>query len=315
METVLQWRLALMGDRRSVEAFELALEPFAPALLAFEADEEKNLWTLEGIGEDDPDADGIAAALAETAARLGVPVPDYTLEPLEQRDWLRENLMAFPPLPIGRFFVHGSHLEAPNRSGRVAILVDAATAFGSGEHPTTMGCLLAIHALKRHDRRPPRVLDMGCGSGILSIGAAKVWPVPVDAVDIDPESVRVTRFNAVRNRVCRSLRAEAGDGYRVAMVRRNAPYHLILSNILARPLMKMAPKLDRALAPGGLAVLSGLLVKQEAMVLAAHRAQGLAKVASFRHRGWSTLVLRKSGPGTPGRVRLPRFTPRGPVTI
>ncbi len=310
-----QWRLALIGDKAEVAAFEEALEPFAPALLAFEADEEKGLWSLEAIGEDQPDRDGIAAALAEAAKSLGIAVPDYTLEPLEQRDWLRENLISFPPLPIGRFFVHSCHVPPPNRSGRVAILVDAATAFGSGEHPTTMGCLLALHALKRLDNRPARVLDMGCGSGILSIGAAKIWPVEVDAVDIDPESVRVTRFNAVRNRVAARLRADAGDGYRSPLVRGNAPYDLILSNILAKPLMKMAPALDRALARGGVAVLSGLLTKQEAMVLSAHRARGLVKIASFRHRAWSTLVLRKSGAGTPGRIRLPRFTPRGPVTI
>ncbi len=310
-----QWRLALIGGKAEVEAFEEALEPFAPALLAFEADEEKGLWSLEAIGEDEPDRAGIAAALAEVAARLGIAVPDYTLEALEQRDWLRENLISFPPLPIGRFFVHGCHLAPPNRSGHVAILVDAATAFGSGEHPTTMGCLLALHALKRLDRRPGRVLDMGCGSGILSIGAAKIWPIAVDAVDIDPESVRVTRFNATRNHVAASLRAQAGDGYRAPIVRHGAPYDLILSNILAKPLMKMAPALDRALASNGIAVLSGLLTKQEAMVLSAHRARGLVKVASFRHRGWSTLVLRKTGPGTPGRIRLPRFTPRGPVTI
>ncbi len=315
METVKQWRLALEGNRQAVEAYEVALEPYAPALLAFEADEAKNLWTLEAIGEDEPDADGIKAALEATAKYLGVPMPAYTLEPLEQRDWLRENLISFPPLPIGRFFVHGCHVDAPNRSGRVAILVDAATAFGSGEHPTTMGCLLALNALKRFDTRPARVLDMGCGSGILSIGAAKIWPIAVDAVDIDPESVRVTRFNALRNQTGARLRAAAGDGYRNALVRQNAPYDLILSNILAKPLMKMAPSLNRTLAPGGVAVLSGLLNKQEAMVLAAHRAQGLVKVATFRHRGWSTLVLRKSGAGTPNRIRLPRFSPRGPVTI
>jgi ribosomal protein L11 methyltransferase len=310
-----QWKLTLIGDKAEVDAFEEALEPFAPALLAFEVDEARGRWSLEAIGEDEPDRAGIATALAEAARRLGIAAPDYTLEPLEPRDWLRENLISFPPLPIGRFFVHGCHVPPPNRSGRVAILVDAATAFGSGEHPTTMGCLLALHALKRLDKRPARVLDMGCGSGILSIGAAKIWPIEVDAVDIDPESVRVTRFNAVRNRVAAALQAQAGDGYRAPIVRHGAPYDLILSNILAKPLMKMAPALDRALARGGVAVLSGLLVKQEAMVLSAHRSRGLCKVASFRHRGWSALVLRKSGAGTPGRIRLPRFTPRGPVTI
>lgn len=298
------WRLALETDKKAAEAFEAALEPLAPARMIFEIDPARDRWSLEAIGEGEPDAPALAAALAEAARRIRRGCPDYTLEALPERDWLRENLQSFKPLQVGRFFVHGCHVAPP--AGRLPILVDAATAFGSGEHPTTAGCLWAIHALARSGRRPARVLDMGCGSGILSVAAAKIWRRPVVAVDIDPESVRVTRFNARRNRVAALVSAVAGNGYAVPPVR-GRRFDLILSNILARPLMRMAPALGRSLAPGGIAVLSGLLTGQEAMVLAAHRAQGLHKVATFRARGWSALVLSRR-PRTPGRIRLPGFS-------
>jgi len=313
METVTQWRLALVSDKEAIAAYEIALEDFIPALLTFQVDEDKGIWSLEGIGEGEAPADLIKTLLTNTAEGLGCECPDYTLEELEQKDWLRENLSSFAPLSVGRFFVHGCHVEAPSRSGHVSILVDAATAFGSGEHPTTMGCLLALDAFKRWGGRPKNILDMGCGSGILSIGAVKVWPSKATAIDIDPESVRVTKYNMERNQVRERMQAEAGNGYKSPLARQNAPYDLILANILAKPLMRMAPDLKRNLLPGGYAILSGLLTWQEPMVMAAHRAQGLRKVATFRHKGWSTLVLQR-GKNAEGaisrRVGFPSFTPR-----
>ncbi|MGH6979877.1 MAG: 50S ribosomal protein L11 methyltransferase, partial [Stellaceae bacterium] len=163
-----------------------------------------------------------------------------------------------------------------------------ATAFGTGEHATTRGCLLATD----HVKRPPRrILDMGCGTGILAIAAAKLWHRDVLATDIDPESVRVTRVNAKVNGVANAVRAEISPGYRHREIARRAPFNLVLANILARPLMDMAPDLARVLAPGGMAVLSGLLARQEAAVLAAHRAQGLYLVTRIALEGWHTLVV------------------------
>ncbi len=310
MESVTQWRLALQDDKAAIAAYEAALEDFIPAVLTFQVDEDAGIWSLEGIGEDEAPADLFKTILTNVAAELGRPCPEYTLEPLEQRDWLRENLSSFAPLSVGRFFVHGCHVEPPCRSGHVSILVDAATAFGSGEHPTTMGCLLALDAMKRWNVHPKNILDMGCGSGILSIGATKIWPTKATAIDIDVESVRVTKYNMERNQVTDRMVAEAGNGYHSPLARQNGPYDLILANILAKPLMRMAPDLRRNLLPGGYAILSGLLTTQEAMVMAAHKVQNLHKVATFRHRGWSTLVLQRGGDKSSRRVAFPPFTPR-----
>ncbi len=132
---------------------------------------------------------------------------------------------------------------------------------------------------------------MGCGSGILALAMAHLWPVPVMAADIDPESVRVARFNARRNHMAARVRAVPSDGYRNPVVTRGRPYDLIVANILARPLCRMAPRLKGHLAPGGVAVLSGLLARQERQVLSAHRAQGLRLLGRIAVNGWTTLVV------------------------
>jgi ribosomal protein L11 methyltransferase len=172
----------------------------------------------------------------------------------------------------------------------IGIEIDAATAFGTGEHPSTRGCLLALEALA-HRRRFRRPLDIGAGSGILAIAAAKRLHRRVVAGDIDPEAVRVARHHARRNGLAGRIRVVRAAGYRSRVLRRSR-YDLILANILARPLALMARDLKRAIRPGGAAVLAGLLRRQEALVLAAHRAQGLSLERRLVIEGWSTLVLR-----------------------
>jgi ribosomal protein L11 methyltransferase len=224
-------------------------------------------------------------SLAATAA--GGRILDLIEMPVAERDWLAENRRAFPPQRIGRFFIHGSHwLEEPP-PGLIAIEIDAATAFGTGEHPSTRGCLLAFGRVMR--RRPlRRVRDIGAGSGILAIAAAKALRGAVHASDVDREAVRVARHHARRNGVGRWVAVEcaAGAGGR-------AGYDLVFANILARPLMQMARDLARIVAPGGRVILAGLLQRQEPGVLAAYRAQGLSFDFRIGIDGWSTLVLRK----------------------
>ena len=189
--------------------------------------------------------------------------------------------------------MHGSHLRGKTPVGTLNIEVNAAQAFGSGSHGTTEGCLRAIERLSRR-MTPPSVLDMGCGSGILSIAAAKIWSAArIMAVDIDPIAVETTLENAVANGVRKRVTARAGNGYAALKDRPGGSYDLILSNILARPLAKMAPSLNRALKPGGTAVLSGLLYDQTAAVLAAHRQQGLVLAGKWRFGDWMTLMLEK----------------------
>src|SRR5205814_982299 len=169
-------------------------------------------------------------------------------ERLPERDWLAENRRDFPPQRIGRFFIHGSHWHGRAAPSSIPIEIDAATAFGTGEHPSTRGCLLALDRLARR-RRFRRPLDIGTGSGILAIAAAKRLRRPVVAGDIDPEAVRVARHHARRNGLASRARFLRTAGYRRRALRRHK-YDLILANILARPLALMARDLKRTLAPG-----------------------------------------------------------------
>ncbi len=287
------YKIELITAQAHVQAWGEALDSFAVAIAAFEIVPGGD-WRLEAYCLDPPDPDAVAGALRGAAAALGIALPPHHIAPLPPVDWLRKNREDFPALGLGRFYIHGSHIEPGSRPGRIALLVDAATAFGSGEHATTRGCLAAFERLARR-AKPRRILDVGCGSGILAMGAAKLWHVPVIAADIDAEAVRVTRENVRLNRVAGLVRAGRSAGYAAPWIRRGRPYDLIAANILARPLCRMAPDLRRYLARGGVAVLSGLLVGQEAQVLAAHKAQRLALVSRERRDGWSTLVLRRRG--------------------
>src|SRR5579885_3195139 len=286
-----RWRLkaTVLGADAALE-IAVALDEMAAAVSAFEADAETLRWQVEAYPAGRLLTAELDVRLALIAAGAGGRLVRVTEEQLAERDWLAENRRAFPPVRVGRFFVHGSHWRGRAPAGTIAIESDAATAFGTGEHQSTAGVLLALDALARR-RRFSRVLDMGTGSGILAVAAAKVLHCPVVASDIDPEAVRVAAHHVRRNGVKGMVATVGAPGYRARALRRTR-YDLILSNILARPLMLMARDLRRALVPGGVAVLAGLLRRQEPMVLAAHRMQGLALERRIAIDGWSTLVLR-----------------------
>nr|WP_221238562.1 50S ribosomal protein L11 methyltransferase [Roseospira visakhapatnamensis] len=279
----------------AVAVFESALEGLCDALLCFEIEDPgptQGHWHLEGLSASAPNVHDLDLAVTLATRVAGIPEPPMTVERMGPRDWLRDNLATFPPLDVGRFHLRGSHVATPPPPGRHALIVDAATAFGSGEHPTTRGCLLALDALAR-DRavRPRRVLDMGCGTGVLAMAAARAWRRPVLAVDVDDEAARVARDNARRNGLGARVRTLRADGFRGAAVRAAAPFDLILANILARPLTAMAPAAARALAPGGRIVLSGLLAAQETRVRNAYARQGLHLRSRLVLDTWTTLVM------------------------
>ena len=283
------WVLSIEVPRPALPLFEAALETLGGALVVDEKGAAAGLRLyLEGA----PDRGAVTACLAAAAAAAGLEAPSFDSAPLPDVDWVAESHKALPPVAVGRFFVHGSHVTEIPAAGRIPILIDAATAFGTGRHESTRGCLLALSALarKRAVRRP---LDMGCGSGLLAIAMARLWRRPVLAVDNDRQAVAVTRENAGLNGVRPLVRARLGEGYRGPEVARRGPYDLIVANILAGPLAAMAPELARHLAPGGVAVLSGLLSRQQVSVLAAHRAQGLRLAARIDLGDWTTLVLRR----------------------
>ncbi len=284
------WRIAFQVPEAVAPLFAEVVESHVAAISTFEL-EEGGMWLVEGTAHQEPDGTRIATKIAVLAASLGLPEPDLTVKPLAPIDWVTQTYLSFPPVRVGRFFIHGSHHKKPVPKGCIGLQIEAAMAFGSGEHATTQGCLTAIEDLHK-SRKVRNVLDMGCGSGILGFGAARLWHVPVLGIDIDPVSIEIARENAVLNKVHTEVSLFPGNGYDAPEVGRRGPYDLILANILARPLARMAPRLRQHLAPGGTAVLSGLLRRQENMVEAAHRKQGLRLIRRYRLGDWTALVLR-----------------------
>jgi ribosomal protein L11 methyltransferase len=272
----------------AVTAVFALLDEAAEAVSAFEIAPQE--WRVEAYPTSSVLTPVLSARLALAAAAASGTLVEIGEEKLPARDWLAENQLAFPPLRVGRFFVYGSHYRDPTPAGAIGIAVDATTAFGTGEHPSTRACLMALESLaRRHRFRRP--LDLGTGTGILAVAAAKLLHCKVLASDIDRGAVRVARHNVVRNGVMGKVRVLRAPGYRDRALRKSR-YDLILSNILARPLALLARDLARALVPGGRAVLSGLLCRQEPIVLAPHRGCGIVLERRFVIDGWSTLVLR-----------------------
>lgn len=274
----------------ALEATDTAFEDVAVSLSTFEADAEGTIWQVEVLTEEPLSVELITDRLTILAADAGFDTPEYDTTYIQQRDWVSEVNKSFKPIEAGRFIVHGSHHEGQVPEGKTGILIDAGQAFGSGEHETTSGCLKALDDLAR-ERDFNRLLDMGCGSGILAIAMAKLWKHSVVAADIDPIAVQVTEENGKRNAAGDQLICCVSDGYDNAVVGKRAPYDLIVANILARPLVELAPELAKHLADAGVAVLSGLLDRQEAEVLAAHAEQGLTLVKRYPQNGWHTLVI------------------------
>jgi ribosomal protein L11 methyltransferase len=289
------WQATMRLDDAPAEAFLAILDDGAAGLSAFETELDNPAagWTVTALYRARPDAGALQTRLALAAAALGVPEPAVELAPLAPADWLERVYAGFPPRRIGRFYVHGSHIPAPS-GGVIGLRIDAATAFGSGEHASTEGCLMAISNLAKRRPEVRRALDMGCGSGILAIAVAKLFPsARVIAIDIDPESAAVAAGNARLNRVGSQVRAARGDGYLSPLAATGRRFDVIIANILARPLIRMAPSLGRRLRPGGVAILSGLLGRQEAGVLSAHRSAGLVLAGREKIGDWHTLILRR----------------------
>ena len=284
--------VSLLVPEEALPFYEQALLSICPTV-GFFRDEDEGPWRLEAVKPvGDRDAD-LSVALVLAAALSGVEVA-MERSPTEAEGWLARNLEEFPEQLIGRrFAVRGGHETASPVSGRHTLTIDAGLAFGSGEHGSTRGCLAALEYVAHHD--PRRILDLGTGSGILAMAAAKLLRRPVIATDIDPWSVRVTQQNATLNGVGRLVRVSLADGWKTAATRAGAPYDLVFANILARPLCAMARPLAQHLAPGGRAILAGLLATQERMVLAAHRRQGLMLERRFPEGQWTTLLVRKIG--------------------
>ena len=287
-------RLVLTVPEPAATPVTTALESYCVAVSAFELQPGGD-WIIEAIAVTPPDPDALAASLAEVESVIGVKIPLPQIEALPDIDWLAENRKSFVPIRTKRFFIRPSHSEEAPPAGAIVLTIDAATAFGTGSHETTRGCLLMLESLAKKYRHVRRSLDMGCGTGILGFAAAHLWPhhARVLGVDLDPESVRVANNNAKINHLAPLFQAVAGQGYRAPSVGTGAPYDLIIANILAPPLVAMAESLTQVLAKNGIAVLSGFLFHQERQVLSRHEVFGLRRVARLRLGDWMIVALRR----------------------
>jgi ribosomal protein L11 methyltransferase len=285
------WRIYLTCPIEQADTLAGALEPYSLAVSSYETRDE-TIWTVEATATVQPSLPEVQASVSVIATLFGYDVPTVYVEPLPDTDWLEATWKNFPPREIGPFYVYGSHSKSPVPDSLIGLEVNAATAFGSGEHETTTGCLLMLAKLKEshHFNNP---LDMGCGSGILAMGAAKLWNVPVTAADNDPESVRVSGENARMNGCEELITAIVSEGFASSDVTARGPFDLIVANILAKPLCLMAQDMVQNAAEGGYIILSGLLIRQQEDVTQAYVEAGVKLVDHIHINDWATLVFKK----------------------
>lgn len=304
------WKASFIVPYEAAETFSDALEaaiwPEALAVSTTEAEpgssplvktasdwnevEAHGLWRVEALYAEEPEEAALREVLARTGGETGISVTEIAIEAMPEVDWVTRSLEGLDPVRAGRFFIHGSHDADKIPAGAIPILVDAAQAFGTGHHETTAGCLEFISELVRPGRKID-ALDIGTGTGVLAIAIAKLARVNVLASDIDPVSVKVARDNARKNGVGPFVTAVTAKGFGHPALHARAPYGLIVANILARPLVSLAPAFAAHLKPGGTLILSGLLATQEAMVTSAMRMQGLRPVARKPKGDWVTLRM------------------------
>lgn len=290
----MSWKMTLACSRIEAETLtgdvsELADLVPAPVLVASEVDNSEQ-WRLDVYFEGKPSRD-----VLRRIARL-VPsarASDVRAKPVEEADWVTLSQSGFEPLVAGRFHVRTPDHPAPDQlanPGLVDFVIPAGLAFGTGQHATTAGCLRALDALKRSGRRFGNVLDLGTGTGLLAFAAARLWPAArVIASDIDPVSIEVVRENAVLNDIGR-VRLLVADGLAHRVLARQAPYDLVIANILAQPLIDMAPAIAAAVAPRGTLLLAGLLDTQADAVVRAYRRRGM-RLAGTSGGQWPVLRL------------------------
>jgi ribosomal protein L11 methyltransferase len=294
------WKVTLPCTKAEAEAMQGDIAQFAlldspPVLMTSEADSE-DAWRLDAYFDSRPNAQALETlrSLVRSASEAK-PV----VEKLSEQDWVTLSQQGLEPIRAGRFFVHTPAHRAAVPSDSVPIEIDAGRAFGTGQHETTTGCLMALDRIKQAGGNFANVVDVGTGTGLLAFAALKLWPAArVGASDIDPVSIEVTEENAGINgirlgRARGQMELAVAAGLEHGRLQARAPYDLILANILAGPLIGLAPSLAGALQPGGRLILAGLLSHQADKVAAAYRRQGM--MGSFRIvRGdWPTLVMRK----------------------
>ena len=274
-----------------VSAPDSAFEDFLAAFFEVTAQNYSSSGFDEYIGYISPSFD--EQQMLITAATFGVTLPPYDVSELKSENWLKDYVIKFAPFEVGQFCIYGIHEQTPPKTDKIALQIYAATAFGS-DHQTTRGCIEALCELKQQGFTPKKVLDIGTGSGILSLCTAKLWDkASILASDIDDEATIVTNSNAATNSLSSHIKAITADGYQSEVIKSFCPCDLVLSNILANPLIAFAPNLASALNDGGYCVLSGFIDNQVDDVISAHTAQGLELVKLYSHDNWRAALMQK----------------------
>ncbi len=288
-----QTRLVMTSGKAGAQTIfavlEAVFEEDALPIAMVEKDEAADVHeiSLYVEGETGPFEQRIREALEKDFPGLVIeaaPVPDI--------DWVSKSLEGLKPVRAGRFVVHGSHDRSAHRAGDMAIEIDAGQAFGTGHHGTTAGCLEMIERVVRREH-PANALDLGTGSAVLAIALAKLAHIPVIATDIDPVATDVARSNVRLNGMAGHVHCLTATGFNHLALKRGRPFDLIVANILARPLMALAPAMARHLPTGGSAILSGILDSQRNQVIAAYRNQGFRHICTTHREGWVTIHLKR----------------------
>lgn len=282
--------LTTLTGRDAAEALAEAIEALDPEPYgtgAFEIEDGSGLWEVGAYFQDPPDE----VALALLAAAYGA--ADFAVSELPEIDWVAKVRRELHPVEAGRFFVYGAHDADKVPEGRVALLIEAAVAFGTGHHGTTLGCLRALDRLAEEGLHARNVADIGCGTAVLAMAAAAIWPETVIASDIDAVAVDVAAANVAANGLADRVICVEAAGFAHPDLHARAPYDLVFANILKGPLVELAPDMGRHVAEAGHAILSGILNPQADDVIAAYAAQGFSVLRRDEIGDWTTLTLQK----------------------
>ncbi|HBN21713.1 MAG TPA: 50S ribosomal protein L11 methyltransferase [Holosporales bacterium] len=284
------WQLRIKADKDAAYKIGELLEGHVDVISLFEDSQDQSLWVVEGTCQEELSRQSIEDLL-ETVESTEEPIT-LEINELSDKDWLAENRKDFPPLEIAGFYIYGSHIENPEWGSQIPLKIEASTAFGTGNHGTTHGCLEALQYLKDQGIHPRNPLDLGCGTGILALGIAKIFGVKVTASDIDPEATEKTLYNAAENDAADLITAYTAEGLESDILASLAPFDLIVANILAGPLIDMAPQIKGALSKGGYLILSGLLDHQVTAIKEAYLDAHLILVQKTLKGDWATLIFK-----------------------
>jgi len=284
------WQISFFVPEKAVNFFENTIEPFVEAI---SIKRRLNNWLIKAYTTTESKSRFLETIISETAALANIAHPHLTIELTPNTNWVAESLKGLHPILVGRFVIYGSYNKKPKNQKLIPVQVDAGEAFGTGHHGSTKGCLLALSAMRR-PKIPTKMLDLGCGAGILAIAAAKLWKLKPVASDIDRTAVRVAIENSRTNKVHRSIRCLTSSGFESIELKRLAPFDLVVANILSEPLRRLAKPMRAHSKPGATIILSGLLDHQSSQVLYAYRVQGFKLQSRYSIDGWTTLVLTRN---------------------